>query len=133
MADLIEVLLNEIVEEKELLKKILDESIQIDVKDLLKENLLDRWDNFQVQALKPIFKNHLMVDKASLIRITVCFDTAGKLIAYLNGYGGYLNGGNDLSAECIYAFDIPLNSGDAFNLAYSVDAVCKFIRIQVVK
>jgi hypothetical protein len=40
-----------------------------------------------------------------------------------------LNGGSTLSANCLYAFDIAVTSGEEINFRYSVDATALDVKV----
>ncbi|RXE56404.1 hypothetical protein ABH15_09985 [Methanoculleus taiwanensis] len=108
-------------------------------KEIEADLYLNQWDNFLVGKLKPILKNNLSVDSAAMVRIHICLGTAAKLVYYINGRSAYLNSAQELSAECGYVFDVPMNPGDTLNYALSFDdsvfteITVKFVRLQEVR
>ena len=128
--NLINELYKEILDEKELLKTI---ATKLTKKTIDDSSLRDRWDDFNVEANKQILLNDFSAGEACLLRMWVAFDKSGTLMAIINGQAVYLNAGNALLPHCLYVFDIPLNREDRFNIAYSVNAKCKIMRLQVVR
>lgn len=100
---------------------------------------LQQWDNFMIGKLKPILKNNLSLDGPAMARIHICLGTAAKLVYFINGQAAYLNSAQDLSADCGYVFDVPMNPGDTLNYALSFDdseyteITVKFVRLQEVR
>ncbi len=132
--ELIKFLIQEIIEEKELLRGILNETM---TRALSKEDLeyvLENFDDFEVEKLKPIFQRNLSMQTDCLLRIFVAFNQPTKLIIVINGKGAYLNQGLDLKENCCYVFDIPVKPNDAINLMADFDdsqfktIKCLFIR-----
>jgi hypothetical protein len=41
-----------------------------------------------------------------------------------------LNGGNALNANCLYAFDVIVESGESVNLRYSVNATALELKVE---
>lgn len=98
------------------------------------------WENITLKKNEPVFCNSVMIARAGMVRISIAMSgRAAKAIAYVNGLGVYLNMSQELNAECLYVFDIPLNPNDALNIALDFDdsvsttAVIKFIRLQEVR
>lgn len=108
-------------------------------REIKDETYLDRWEDFDSRQLVPILKNNIMVEQAGSIRIHVCYAFPVKLVYYINGQPAYLNSAQDLTTECGYVFDVPLNPGDWLNLAVSFDdsesvtARCRFLKLQEVR
>jgi hypothetical protein len=66
-------------------------------------------------------------------RIYACFNASGVL-SVVKRVGAtevemQLNGGSTLSANCLYAFDIAVASGEEINLRYSVDATALDVKV----
>jgi len=66
-------------------------------------------------------------------RIYACFDTSG-ILSIVKKVGDtevvmQLNGGNNLSVNCLYAFDIAVDEGEEINFRYSVDAVALDVKV----
>ena len=98
------------------------------------------WENITVRRLEPIFYNSVMIPRAGMVRVSIVIaGRTAKAIAYVNGAGAFLNTGQDLAAECLFVFDVPLNPNDGLNFALDFDdsqnatAVIKFIRLQEVR
>lgn len=108
-------------------------------KEIKGDQLLIKWEDFDCRKHSMILQNYLSVDQAGSIRVHVAFGFPVKLVYYLNGQGVYLNSGQDLTVDCGYVFDIPMNPSDSLNLAVSFDdsesttARCKFLRLQEVR
>ncbi len=72
----------------------------------------------------------------SYLRIYAVFDTAGVL-SLMRTNGGTtvkekLNSGNSLSADCAYVFDVVMDTGETYNLQYSVNATAlKLILLEI--
>jgi hypothetical protein len=122
---------------QKILVSMLSELITTEIKD---DTTRPTWENITVRKNEPIFNNSVMIGRAGMVRISICIAARPvKLIAYVNGNGAYLNSMQDLAAECLYVFDVPLNPNDALNLALTFDdsslstAVIKFIRLQEIR
>jgi hypothetical protein len=70
----------------------------------------------------------------SYFRIFACFNTSGVLsVVKTKGTTTVtmqLNGGNALNANCLYAFDIAVESGESVNLQYSVNATALELKVE---
>lgn len=130
--ELIQFLIREILEEKQLLAGILGEtsSYYIDL-----SQYLDKSENFKVRRLKPILQRGLSFQTDGLLRINVAFNYPTKLVFVLNGNGVYLNQGQDLKENCVYGFDVPVKPNDSINLMADFDdssmaeIECIFLRL----
>jgi len=70
----------------------------------------------------------------SYFRIFACFNASGVL-SVVKTKGAttvtmQLNSGNALSANCLYAFDVVVESGESVNLQYSVDATVLELKVE---
>ena len=100
---------------------------------LVKESIF----NQSVTADTDIFPSDLTpslatADNPSYFRIFACFDTSGVLsvVKYNDEtITMRLNGGIALSANCLYAFDIIVESEESINLRYSVDATALELKV----
>ena len=130
--ELVKFLINEILEEKQLLAGILNETASTYI-DL--EQYMDKTEDFPVRRLKPILQRSLSFQSDALLRISVAFNYPTKLIIVINGKGAYLNQGQDLKENCIYGFDIPIKPNDSINLMVDFDDTniseikCLFLRL----
>lgn len=68
-----------------------------------------------------------------LFRIQVAFDTAGAFYAGVTRASVYtaywFNGAANLTANCIYLFDMLVNQGDSVIFGYSVGAILLNMRV----
>lgn len=104
--------------DQKLLALIVNELITNPIKDT---TIRQVWENFAVRKLEPIFTNNVMITRAGMVRLTIAFNRPVTLIAYINNAGMILNNNSELSAGCMYVFDVPLNPNDALNLSASFD------------
>jgi hypothetical protein len=95
--------------------------------------------NQAVTANTNIFSSDLIPSLAtatnpSYFRIFACFDASGVLsVVKTKGTTTFtmqLNGGNALNANCIYAFDIAVESMESVNLQYSVNATALELKVE---
>lgn len=72
-------------------------------------------------------------DLPSLVRVMVCLDTAAVFKAEVkNGGNAQLlsyNGGAQLTADCVYHFDLILDTGDTYNFQVDQNVTIKTFRI----
>jgi len=78
----------------------------------------------------------ITIEYDGVMRVMCAFDTAGILRAKITRAGvtkvlDYKEGGT-LTANSIYAFDLPVKAGDLFNLRYSVAAIAHIIEVQFI-
>jgi len=94
--------------------------------------------NQSVTANTNIFSSDLTPSLATTsnpvyFRIFACFNASGVLsVVKTKGTTTVtmqLNGGGALSANCIYAFDIIVESGESVNLRYSVNATAIDLKV----
>jgi hypothetical protein len=94
--------------------------------------------NQAVTANTNIFSSDLTPSLAnttnpSYFRIFACFDASGVLsVVKTKGTTTVtmqLNGGNALNANCLYVFDIIVESGESINLQYSVNATALELKV----
>lgn len=116
--ELIKFLIQEILEEKQLLAGILNETASVYI-DL--EQYMEKTEDFNVRRLKPILQRSLSFQSDALLRISVAFNYPTKLVLVINGKGVYLNQGQELKENCIYAFDVPIKPNDSINLMADFD------------
>jgi hypothetical protein len=95
--------------------------------------------NQAVTANTNIFSSDLTPTMATAtnpvyFRIFACFNASGVLsVVKTKGTTTVtmqLNGGNALNANCLYAFDIAVESGESVNLQYSVDATALELKVE---
>jgi len=91
--------------------------------------------NTSVTADTDIFTD-ITIAYDGVVRVVCAFDTAGVLRAKITRAGvtkvlDYKEGGT-LTANSLYAFDLPVKSGDLFNLRYSVAAIAHIIEVQFI-
>jgi hypothetical protein len=95
--------------------------------------------NQSVTANTNIFSTSLTPSLAttnnpSYFRIFACFNASGVLsVVKTKGTTTVtmqLNGGGALSANCLYAFDIIVESGESINLQYSVNATALELKVE---
>jgi hypothetical protein len=95
--------------------------------------------NQSVTADTNIFSSNLTPSLAtttnpSYFRIFACFDASGVLsVVKTRGtvtVTMQLNSGNALNANCLYAFDIIVESGESINLQYSVNATALELKVE---
>jgi len=82
-----------------------------------------------------VFGSLIPSNPPCIFRVQACFDTAGVLSLLMGTGGGVsptLNSGNPLVAGALYIFDVEVDSGDAFNLAYSVNANALILKVEEV-
>jgi len=122
---------------QKILTAMLSELITTEIKDT---TIRPTWENITVKKLEPVFCNSVMIARAGMVRISICIAARpAKAIAYVNGSGAYMNTGQDLAAECLFVFDVPLNPNDGLNFALDFDdtnnttITIKFIRLQEVR
>jgi hypothetical protein len=94
--------------------------------------------NQSVTANTNIFSSNLTPSLAttnnpSYFRIFACFNSSGVL-SVVKTKGSttvimQLNSGNALNANCLYAFDIIVESGESVNLQYSVNATALELKV----
>jgi hypothetical protein len=100
------------------------------IKSRLKETLF----NQSVTANTNIFASYLTpASPPCTFRIFTCFNTAGVL-SVVKRVGAtevvmQLNSGISLSANCLYAFDIAVASGEEINFRYSVNATALDVKV----
>jgi len=89
-----------------------------------------------IAADTDILAKDITIEYDGAIRVVCAFDTAGILRAKLmrNGVTKILdyNVGATLTANALYAFDLPVKKGDLFNLRYSVAAIAHYIEVQFI-
>lgn len=81
----------------------------------------DQLDLFPLKKGENMFFNSVMIARAGMVRISINVAFTAKLIAIVDGIKGYLNTGQELSPNCIYVFDVPLNPNNGLNLALDFD------------
>jgi hypothetical protein len=107
---------------------------------IIKGSIFNQWISANINIfpydLTPSFATET---NPSYFRIFACFDTSGVLSVVKTRDTTtiimQLNGGGALSANCMYAFDIIVESGESVNLQYSADAAAldlKVVEIAVV-
>jgi hypothetical protein len=101
-----------------------------DYKFILKGSLF----NTPVVANTDIFTTYLSpTNTPTTFRIYACFDASGVLtVRRKKGtvtVSEQLNSGTALAANAAYMFDVIVESGETFNLQYSVDATALCIKI----
>jgi len=100
------------------------------VKPSLKGSLF----NQSVTANTNFFASYLTpASPPCTFRIYACFNASGVL-SVVKRVGAtqivmQLNGGSNLSANCLYAFDIAVASGEEINFKYSVDATALDVKV----
>lgn len=136
-AAVIAYLLKSTASTQKILVAMLGELITTEIKD---NTIRDTWENITVKKLQPIFYNSVMISRAGMVRISICVaGLPAKGIAFVNGAGAYMNTAQDLAAECLFVFDVPLNPNDGLNFALDFDdsnvatRTIKFIRLQEVR
>jgi len=89
-----------------------------------------------VSADTDILAEDITIEYDGVVRAVCAFDTAGVLRAKLTRAGVTktldYNAGASLTANALYAFDLPVKKGDLFNLRYSVAALAHYIEIQFI-
>ncbi len=129
-------LMKQSVTDQKLLSLIVNELITLPIND---KTIRQTWDNFPVTKREPVFTNNVMINRAGMVRVSLSVSRAVKVISHINNNGAYLNQSNEIAAECLYVFDIPLNPNDALNLALEFDdadiktATIKMIRLQEIR
>lgn len=99
----------------------------------------DALDFFTLKKGEKMFYNSVMISRAGMVRISINVATTAKLIAIVDGASGYLNSGQELSPNCLYVFDVPLNPNNGLNLALDFDdsesttATVNAIRLQEIR
>jgi len=82
--------------------------------------------NGSVSANTAIFSSSLSVSQASKLKIIILASASGVLTLQVTSgtttVSGSINGGNALTANAFYEFEIDLPSGVSINLEYSVSA-----------
>ena len=107
-----------------------DEGVINTVKPTLKASVF----NQSVAANTNFFTSYLTpVSPPCTFRIYACFNASGVL-SVVKRVGAtqivmQLNGGSNLSANCLYAFDIAVASGEEINFKYSVDATALDVKV----
>jgi len=81
----------------------------------------DVLDFFTLKKGEKMFYNSVMISRAGMVRLSINVAMTAKLIAIVDGVSGYLNTGQELSPNCIYVFDVPLNPNNGLNLALDFD------------
>lgn len=122
--------------DQKLLSMIVNELITTAIYD---KTIRQTWENFQIRKTEPIFTNNVMIARAGMVRISISISRAAKLICYVNNVAAYLNQSTELTADCLYVFDVPLNPNDALNLSLHFDdsdiqtAQVNMVRLQEVR
>jgi len=130
-------LLKSTVSTQKIMIAMLSELLTTEIKD---SSIRATWENITLTKKQSIFDNSVMLTRAGMVRISICIaGRSAKVIAYVNGAGAYLNSAQYITAECLYVFDVPMNSGDSLNLSLDFDdsedktAVIKFLRLQEIR
>jgi hypothetical protein len=115
-------------------KRFIDSALIDFFRPLIKGSIF----NQAVTANTNIFSSDLTPSLAttnnpSYFRIFACFNASGVL-SVVKTKGAttvtmQLNGGGALSANCMYAFDIIVESGESVNLQYSVNATALDLKV----
>jgi len=125
------------------IRKVLQEIIRVDVttgdktksKPAKPQSIASVFDT-SITANTDILATDITIEFDGVIRVVCAFDTAGILRAKLtrNAVTKTLdyNGGAALTANALFAFDLPVKKGDLFNLRYSVAAVAHYIEVQFI-
>lgn len=124
-------LMKQSANDQKLLAMIVNELITTAISD---KTIRQVWEQFDVLKREPIFTNNVMINRAGMVRISISVSRAAKLISYVNNVGAYLNQSTELSANCLYVFDVPLNPNDALNLSLEFDdADIKNARVNMIR
>jgi len=99
------------------------------------QSLASIWDT-AVTADTDILATDITIEYDGIIRVVCAFDTSGVLRAKLTRAGVTktldYNAGAALTANALYAFDLPVKKDDLFNLRYSVAALAHYIEVQFI-
>lgn len=99
----------------------------------------DNLDFFTVKKKEKIFYNSVMLSRAGMVRIALSLATTAKVIAYVDGTASYLNTSQELTPNCLYVFDVPLNPNNGLNLSLDFDdsqsttTIVNMIRLQEIR
>jgi hypothetical protein len=116
----------------------LGEKLREELRDFFRPLIKGSIFNQSVTADTNIFSSDLTpsfatTNNPSYFRIFACFNASGVL-SVVKTKGStivtmQLNGGGALSANCMYAFDIIVESGESVNLRYSVNAAALDLKV----
>jgi len=110
------------------------ESTLFNLLNTVKPSLKGSLFNQSVTANTNIFASYLTpASPPCTFRVFACFNASGVL-SVVKRVGAtevvmQLNGGSTLSANCLYAFDIAVASGEEINFRYSVDATALDVKV----
>jgi hypothetical protein len=118
--------------------ELLAEKVKNKLRDFFRPLIKGSIFNQSVTANTNIFSSNLTPSLAttnnpSYFRIFACFNASGVLsVVKTRGTTTVtmqLNGGGALSPNCMYAFDIIVESGESVNLRYSVNATVLDLKV----